>query len=187
MKLPKKKIILPISLLGQSNGQLKAKLLYTCGLNENRLLQSASRSMRALREANKEAGFGDLCTTGTYLSLERQTELFFERYKLTKNDGKAKRFNGRLWYLKPGCAPCATPGKSNHGLALAADLCLKNANGKQIAVGPKWVWFMVNIGPRYGWYAELDSQPWHWVYTAGDLIPQAVLDYEKTRAKFTAL
>ena len=41
-------------------------------------------------------------------------------------------------------------------------------------------WLCLNAH-RYGISAELQSEPWHWRYNAGDAIPQATRDYEASQ------
>lgn len=70
----------------------------------------------------------------------------------------------RLYQQKPGLA--AVPGTSNHGWALAVDLC----GGAESFGTPAELWLRANAG-RYGWihpaWAEpysLRAEPWHWEY-----------------------
>jgi len=66
---------------------------------------------------------------------------------------------------KPGLA--AAPGKSNHGLAVALDLC----GGIQSGAGsPAFDWMQDNA-PAFGWenpeWAQTSLyEPWHWEYAA---------------------
>jgi LAS superfamily LD-carboxypeptidase LdcB len=65
---------------------------------------------------------------------------------------------------KPALA--AVPGTSNHGWALAVDLC----GGIHIAGTPQWTWMTANAG-RFG-FVQPDwarpgaekPEPWHWEY-----------------------
>ncbi len=62
----------------------------------------------------------------------------------------------------------ASPGKSNHGLGLAVDLC------SQETAGAPWQWLNEN-GPAFGWDNPSWARPggagpyerWHWEYTSG--------------------
>jgi hypothetical protein len=38
--------------------------------------------------------------------------------------------------------------------------------------------FLLDVAPSLGWSWELQSEPWHIRYVAGDKVPQAVLDFE---------
>ena len=66
-------------------------------------------------------------------------------------------------------APMATPATSNHGWGLAVDVW--SANGKRLD------WMLQNCD-KYGFSWEVQSEPWHIRYVCGDILPQAVLDYE---------
>ena len=65
---------------------------------------------------------------------------------------------------KPALAAC--PGTSNHGWALAVDLC----GGINVAGSPQWTWMTANAG-RFG-FVQPDwarpgaekPEPWHWEY-----------------------
>ncbi|WP_433498117.1 D-alanyl-D-alanine carboxypeptidase family protein [Sphaerimonospora sp. CA-214678] len=67
-----------------------------------------------------------------------------------------------IYYRRPGFA--ATPGKSNHGLGLAVDLC----GGVQIFRSAEFNWLEEN-GKRFGWIHpdwayRSPFEPWHWEY-----------------------
>lgn len=67
-----------------------------------------------------------------------------------------------IYWRRPGLA--ATPGKSNHGLGLAVDLC----GGVQIFRSPEFNWMEAN-GKRFGWIHpdwayRSPFEPWHWEY-----------------------
>lgn len=78
-------------------------------------------------------------------------------------------------------ATAASPGSSNHGYALALDVAEENDQDTspdpitEVFVG----WLCLNA-PKFGIYASLASEKWHWQYVRGDDIPQAVLDYENS-------
>lgn len=93
-------------------------------------------------------------------------------------------YNSVYWiknYAKFGYWPAtaATPGTSNHGFGLALDVAEEYDNDPapdpitEVFVG----WLCV-YAPKFGIYASLKSEKWHWQYIRGDNIPQAVLDYE---------
>jgi nucleoid-associated protein YgaU len=73
----------------------------------------------------------------------------------------------------------AVPGTSNHGLGLAADLALRNHAGQLVGVTHFFTAWLIANAARFGYSAEVQSEPWHWRYVAGDKIPQAVLDFEQ--------
>lgn len=181
MKLPTKKPKLPSALVKAKNGQLPEKQLVACGLRGFKMAQPAARAMKALVAAAREAGF-ELTATGTYRSLEAQQRLFRQRYsRFPLENAPTRIWNGNVWYQKPRTAVAAIPGTSNHGLGLAADLALINPAGRVVSLPANCVWFLVNEAPKFGFHAELQSEPWHWTYTEGDKIPQAVLDFEATK------
>ncbi|GAA4214302.1 D-alanyl-D-alanine carboxypeptidase family protein [Microbispora amethystogenes] len=76
-----------------------------------------------------------------------------------------------VYYRRPGFA--ATPGKSNHGLGLAVDLC----GGVQSFRSAQFNWLEAN-GKKYGWFHpdwayHSPFEPWHWEYDPklGSLLP----------------
>jgi LAS superfamily LD-carboxypeptidase LdcB len=178
MKLPTKKPTKPTTLAKQKNGRLDTALLHPCGLPGFVMEATAARAMRALVAAAREAGF-TLTATGTYRTFEQQRRLFLSRYTRLPIPGRpTKTWKGLTYWQKPFTAQAATPGKSNHGLGLAADLAIVDKNKRVVSLPKNVVWFLVNEAPKFGIHAELQSEPWHWVYTAGDNIPEAVLAWE---------
>lgn len=178
MKLPTKKPKTPAALAKVKNGQLPEKQLVACGLPGFKMAQPAARAMKALVAAAREAGF-ELTASGTYRTLEQQERLFRQRYsRFPLENAPTRTWNGNVWYQKPRTAVAAVPGTSNHGLGLSADLALINKKGRVVSLPANCVWFLINEAPRFGIHAELQSEPWHWTYTEGDKIPQAVLDFE---------
>lgn len=116
-----------------------------------------------------EAEFGKtLVCISFYRDLDRQIAIFRERYvrvSRARRPGTTDRsFQGSTWALKPGYAPVASPGYSNHGLGLAVDF---NA-GVQNSGSAENAWFR-QTAPAYGWdHTEGASvgEAWHWVYFA---------------------
>lgn len=103
----------------------------------------------ALTDLNQDfkAQFGrDICITSGYRTFARQQSL--------------KREKGYL---------AATPGRSQHGWGLAADLC----SGESRAGTAEWQWMEQNA-PIYGWdnpdWARRGGsgayEPWHWEFSA---------------------
>ncbi|MGW0804056.1 D-alanyl-D-alanine carboxypeptidase family protein [Nonomuraea sp. NPDC002799] len=67
-----------------------------------------------------------------------------------------------VYYRRPGFA--AVPGRSNHGLGLAVDLC----GGVDRSGSAEFVWMEKN-SKRYGWFHPSWAysgpfEPWHWEY-----------------------
>jgi len=176
--LPVQKMSLPSLLKGQRNGLVQESLLHKFGLANYRLLEPAARAARALIAEAEAFGF-DVWTTGSYRSLPAQVDLFTSRYANSKVKGvRPVWWNNRRWWKRPGVAQAAKPGTSNHGWGLAVDFCLKD--GKRIVpVSKRFVTWMCENAHRWGWSAELQSEPWHWRYVAGDDIPDEVLEFEQ--------
>ena len=179
MRLPITKLVMPSCLKGQKNGKLDASLLKPCGVSSFKMVEPAARAMRAMVAA-AEQNCIQVRATSTYRTYAQQENLFRSRYQLEPLPGRPKKlWNGRVWYQKPRTAVAAVPGKSNHGLGLAIDFA-EERNGKPgvESVSDRFVRWLCNNAAKYGYSAELQSEPWHWRYVAGDNIPQAVLDFE---------
>lgn len=81
-------------------------------------------------------------------------------------------------------ATAATPGSSNHGWGLALDVAEEyDSDSAPDPITEKFIQFLCVRGPYYGIYASLKSEPWHWQYVSGDVIPAAVLAYEANKRK----
>jgi len=108
-----------------------------------------------------------------YRSIDAQRASFIQRYqKEPVTNSTTRTWNGVKWWLKKGYAPLAAPNDdpktcSKHMLGLACDVA--NANGDILN------WLQKN-NERFGFSHEVQSEPWHIRYVAGDDIPQAVLD-----------
>jgi peptidoglycan DL-endopeptidase CwlO len=128
---------------GYSNGQIPRDALCELGVYRHALRCDAAASYALMSEAF-EAAFGNrLCITDSYRSFDSQVSAFAR---------------------KPALA--AVPGTSNHGWALAVDLC----GGVHLAGSPEWNWMWANAG-RFGfvqpsWAAPGGEkpEPWHWEY-----------------------
>ena len=128
---------------GWANGQIPAEALCEIGVAKHALRCDAAASYRQLSTAY-EAAFGTpMCITDSYRSLGAQVAAF---------------------YAKPALA--AVPGTSNHGWALAVDLC----GGINVAGTPQWTWMTQNAG-RFGFVQPTwagpggeKPEPWHWEY-----------------------
>lgn len=100
---------------------------------------------RLNRSYRQEFG-SDVCLTDSYRSLGEQETLYA---------------------AKPGLA--AAPGTSNHGMAVAVDVC----GGVETGYGAAHEWFDTQAG-RFGWQNPSWAQPggsrpepWHWEYVGG--------------------
>ncbi|MDT0278406.1 NlpC/P60 family protein [Blastococcus goldschmidtiae] len=128
---------------GWENGEIPTEALCLLGVYRHALRCDAAAGYAAMDEAY-EAEFGTgLCITDSYRSLASQVDAFSR---------------------KPALA--AVPGTSNHGWALAVDLC----GGIHRGGSPEWRWMTANAG-RFG-FVQPDwagpggekPEPWHWEY-----------------------
>lgn len=184
MRLPVASLVMPSCLKGQDNGKLSASLLVRCGIQKFTMVEPAARSMKALVSAASQESI-QVRSTGTYRSYEQQVALFLARYSKTRIVGRpTKKWNGVTYWQRPKTAMAAVPGTSNHGLGLAIDFA-EERDGKPPVepVSDRFVRWLVKNAKTYGFSAELQSEPWHWRYVAGDKIPQAVLYYELQQDK----
>jgi hypothetical protein len=79
-----------------------------------------------------------------------------------KSSYRPLREQQKLYYQKPGMA--AVPGRSNHGLGQALDLC----DGVQSQGSVTFNWMRSN-SQTYGWFHpswaySSPFEPWHWEY-----------------------
>ena len=128
---------------GWANGQIPQEGLCALGVHRHALRCDAAASYAQL-DAAYRAAFGDaLCITDSYRSLGAQIAAF---------------------YRKPALA--AVPGTSNHGWALAVDLC----GGINVGGSEQWTWMTANAGrfgfvqPDWAGPAGEKPEPWHWEY-----------------------
>lgn len=179
-KLPISRLRKPACLSGQQNGRISRKLLKNCGIGRLVLVEPAARACRSLVAAAAADGF-DVRSSGTYRTFEQQEQLFLSRYVPEQIPGRpTRKWNGVTYWQLPRTAEAAVPGTSNHGWGLAVDFAEERDGKKPGAesVSPALVRWLCDNGKKFGFSAELQSEPWHWRYVAGDKIPQAVLDYE---------
>jgi peptidoglycan DL-endopeptidase CwlO len=128
---------------GWANGQIPPGMLCELGVYRHALRCDAAASYAELGAAYHAAFGAPLCITDSYRSLGAQIAAF---------------------YRKPALA--AVPGTSNHGWALAVDLC----GGINIAGSAQWTWMTANAG-RFG-FVQPDwagpggekPEPWHWEF-----------------------
>lgn len=136
------------STTGGSNGELPDSALCTLWDPDHRLRADAAVALAKLNIAYKQEFGDDICLTDSYRTLA-------EQYAVAAS--------------KPTLA--ATPGTSEHGWGLAADLC----DGVETGSGSRFQW-LVDNAPAYGWdnpdWAQSGGggpyEPWHWEYVAGE-------------------
>lgn len=161
-KYPYKKLVVPAALQGVPNGKMSGKILapVKCG---GQMWVDAAEAFNRMYDQATLSGM-KLRNVGDYRSFEAQLGLFKQRYALEDGGRKptvTRTYEGKTWYLKPGMAPCSTPGKSNHGLGLAIDLDVTTAKVLD--------WLCANA-PTYGFYLQSDDpsspefEAWHWQY-----------------------
>jgi D-alanyl-D-alanine dipeptidase len=171
-------MVLPQDLKGCENGKLPKSLLRPIAPS-GQMHHYAATSWAMLRGLAAEEGL-DLVHVGDYRPYAQQVALFMSRMKrfpdAKKNVQVTRIFNGEKWFLHVG-APVATPGTSNHGWGLAIDAALKTKAGVvTISTKPKGakrsgLEFLLAEAPALGWSWELQSEPWHIRYVAGDKTP----------------
>ena len=177
MKLPVTEVKLPKDLKGATNGRLPEVLLRPI-TPSGKLHHLAARAWEALHDAAMQAEgtkpFKPTSSADAYRSAEQQLAGFMSRFvEKDTGTGTTRTYKGKKWFLKKGMAPMASPGTSNHGWGLAVDVW--SANGGRLD------WMLQNC-EKYGFSWEVQSEPWHIRYVAGDNVPQAVLDFEARTA-----
>lgn len=195
--LPIVPLVRPSTLNGVENGKLPDHLLDTIGIGTARMEKTAARSMRAMLAEMRSLGFNPR-QVGHYRTFQEQMNLFLSRYqeasqatfnstssahRKTWNEAPKYGYSSIYWVKKliNGSYPAtaATPGYSNHGVGLAIDLAEEyDTDSAPDSIRSQWVQWLVNNAARYGYSAELQSEPWHWRYVTGDKIPAATLAFE---------
>ena len=195
--LPKARLVMPTSLHGKTNGNLPSSSLTRIGVGSALMEATAARSFIAMFAEARKVGF-DIKHVGDYRSFQQQLNLFTSRYQpaslaeygLTPSSRRKKwdeakkyGFDSVYWVKKKVGnsypATAATPGASNHGWGLALDIAEEyDSDTAPDPIRAVFVTWLINNAHRFGISAELDSEPWHWRYVAGDNIPQATLEFE---------
>lgn len=177
MAVPHKhKIVLPVNLRHVTPGELPAGLLKEIK-PYGKLHPLAAQAWMAWRDhafANGIKTFKPTSANDTYRSLSTQLIAWNDRMTTQPIPNvKPRVFEGKNWYLKPGKAPIAQPGKSNHNLALSVDI--SEASGERFA-------FMAKTAALFGFTWELDSEPWHCNYYTGDAVPALVQQWLQAKS-----
>ncbi len=166
--LPVRRFVLPTGLKGQQNGKLSPDLL-TAIRPSGFLYLTAAASWAAMKKAAKLDGVVLKPTSAfdAYRPYSVQEAVFLQRYTKTPLAGRPTRtWNGATWYLKPGLAPLAAPGTSNHGWGCAVDIWNVGQNGRL-------EWLLAHFD-EFGWSWEVQSEPWHIRYVLGESLPSGV-------------
>jgi LAS superfamily LD-carboxypeptidase LdcB len=183
----------PADLANQRNGKLTPCVLAPvmfAGVGHSSLHPLAKRAWDALVIAcHNETGVSLTATSvaDAYRTYDRQESLFRRRYRDTYNpltcSTAFKLWNGVKWWQLRGTAMAAVPGTSNHGWALAVDSAIwtGSANVGINTNRVSWAWMLAHA-VEFGWSWEVQSEPWHIRYYAGDNVPKRVLEIEKALA-----
>jgi len=127
-----------------------------------------------MAQAAKAAGFTlTYSPGGCYRTYDAQYNLFLRRYTpctyatyLITASSKRKKWlrNGSYtyWKLNSGMAMAAVPGTSNHGMGIAIDLALGESPKSCTSLTHAAIQWLIVNAPKYGFYAESNSEPWHW-------------------------
>ncbi|WP_424536405.1 D-alanyl-D-alanine carboxypeptidase family protein [Sphaerisporangium viridialbum] len=123
------------------NGLLPKSALCPLQQPGRELRADAAIAFVALNEAYRKQFGKPMCVTDSYRSLGQQQAVFYRR---------------------PGFA--AVPGRSNHGLGLAVDLC----GGVDVFRSVQFNWLEAN-SKKFGWMHpdwayHSPFEPWHWEY-----------------------
>lgn len=188
MAYPIHAVTRPSSLSGKSNGRLPSSILFsTPGLAGGpvvRLVAPAARAWRALTAAALHAGHTLKATSvaDSYRSYDIQERTFLLRYQTDPLAGQPwKNWNGVRWFQKYNTAVAAVPGTSNHGWGLAVDTGEeRDADTGTESIDQATLNWLVAHELSFGFSHELQSEPWHVRYWAGDNIPAAVLAFEES-------
>jgi hypothetical protein len=172
MKLPQRSdssIVLPSAVRAFGNGKLPREMLQPCGIRSFVMVEPAAGAMRAMVAAASGDGV-TISATGTWRSYDQQKHLFESRYVTRDTGRRSKVWNGTRYWQLPNTAMAATPGTSNHGFGLAADL----SNSPTVPIGGATLRWMATHGPSFGYWNTVRSEPWHWSYCLGDDVPDGV-------------
>ncbi|MFG1947767.1 D-alanyl-D-alanine carboxypeptidase family protein [Nonomuraea sp. NPDC048826] len=123
------------------NGLIPTSMLCPLQQRGHSLRADAAIAFVSLNEAYRRQFGRHMCVTDAYRNLSEQQSIYYRR---------------------PGFA--AVPGKSNHGLGLAVDLC----GGVERFRSAEFNW-LEKYGKKYGWYHpdwaySSPFEPWHWEY-----------------------
>lgn len=192
MTYPVQTIHRPSELNGQTNGKISdTHLTAVPGLAGGptvTLCKTAARSWKAMTAAAQAAGI-TLKAVGVYDSYRPysvQESIFRARYRTyDTGSGHTKTWQGRTWWRLAHVATAAVPGTSNHGWGLAVDTgSERDGDPSAESIDQRAIDWLKANADEYGWSWELESEPWHLHYYAGDAIPAAVLAYERKEQSF---
>lgn len=172
----KRKVILPRIVAHCQAGELPNNMLVEIK-PYGKLLFAAADCWMAWRDRAFAEGikiFKPTSANDTYRSLSVQLAAWNDRMTTQPIAGVNPRvYKGQNWYLKPGKAPIAQPGKSHHNWGISVDV--SEASGARLE-------FMAATALEYGFSWELDSEPWHVNVFNADVVPDAVLAWKKQKS-----
>jgi hypothetical protein len=172
----KRKVVLPTVLAHCKPGELPANMLVEVKPYGKLLFCAADAWMAFKQRAHQEgiAVFKPTSANDCYRSVAIQTIAWNDRMTTEPLPGvKPRVYQGKNFYLKPGKAPIAQPGRSNHNWGISVDV--HTASGERLE-------FMKAHALEYGFTWELDSEPWHINYFRGDRVPKAVTAWKNWKA-----
>jgi D-alanyl-D-alanine carboxypeptidase/Putative peptidoglycan binding domain len=159
----------PEAVRAHGNGLVPPTLLHPCSLRSFVMAEPAAGAMRSLVAAAARDGVV-ISSTGTWRSYDQQEQLFRSRYVGTDTGGTKKVWKGTPYWQLPKVASAATPGTSNHGWGVAADL----SNSPTEVLGGTTLQWLVDHGPSFGFWNTVKSEVWHWSYCLGDDVADGV-------------
>jgi peptidoglycan hydrolase-like protein with peptidoglycan-binding domain len=162
-------VTLPSAVRGFENGKFPGEVLVPCGIRTFVMVEPAAGAMRAMVAAAAADGIA-ISATGTWRSYDEQKRLFESRYVTNNTGGESKVWNGTKYWKLPKVASAATPGTSNHGKGLAADI----SNTPTVPIGGATLQWVAEHGPSFGFWNTVKSEAWHWSYCLGDDAPGGV-------------
>lgn len=123
------------------NGLIPDRFLCNLPQKGEELRADAARAFFKMNDAYRKRFGTNMCITDSYRNLTEQQQVYAQR---------------------PGFA--AIPGRSNHGMGTALDLC----GGVETQGSVQFRWLEANAG-KYGWFHPSWAysnpfEPWHWEY-----------------------
>lgn len=201
-------VVRPSTSKAYDNGMFPVTILVQVPNVKTRCLMepTAARAFTALFDLAVKMLGVTLKDVGDFRTFQEQMDLFIdkgpktpgryiqvsvEKYQATPPEhrktwaaAQAYGYTSVWWiknYAKFGYWPAtaASPGTSNHGFGLALDVAQEyDGDSDPDPITEVLVGWLCVYGPKFGIFATLASEKWHWQYNLGDNLPQTVLDYE---------